>query len=248
MRWAAALPLLLVLALACSAEDGCRLEVTARRELAIGSSLRISADLGDQRISLRLAVIAPGRSTTRAFGAGAPADAFATARAQPGMLVVINGGYFDREQLPLGRLIVGGVEQAGFVHRAPLSGLAWSDGGDLRLTAADATVAATHAIQAGPFLIDPGGAIGIRHRAGPVAARSALAVARDGTVLALVASPATLHAFACLLHALPAVLDLPPLDAALNLDGGPSTALFIIDEEVVAPRGHVVSAWGFSAR
>ena len=246
MRWPAALALLLAFAL--TAEDAWRLEVTARRELAIGSSVRVTAQHGDQRIDLRLACIAPGRATARAFIAGPSADAFATARAHPGMLVAINGGYFDRERQPLGRLVVDAVEHADSVQRAPLSGLAWSDGGDLRLAAAESTVAATHAIQAGPFLIDPGGTIGIRQRAGPGAARSALAITRDGTLLAIVSTPTTLYAFASVLHALPSVVKLPPVEAALNLDGGPSAALVIAGDDAMEPRGHVVSAWGFGLR
>ena len=246
MRWPAALALLLLLA-PLAAEDTWRLEASARRELPIGAAVHVAAERGDERLTLRIAIMSPGRHRARAFVAGPGGDAFITARAEPGVLVAINGGYFDRERRPLGRLIVDGAEHAGLIRQAPLSGLAWSTGTDLRLAQADATVAATQAIQAGPFLIDPGGALGIRRRDGPVALRSALAVTRDGTVLAVIASPTTLHAFAGALQALPAALDLPPLAAALNLDGGPSTALVITGEAAVEPRGLVVSAWGFSA-
>ena len=239
--------LALVVLAPLAAEDAWRLECTTRRTLGIGHSVRVTADLAGTHLALRVAILLPGRFRARAFAAGPAGDAFAAARAEPGVLVALNGGYFDRDRRPLGRLVVDGVELAASARQAPLSGLAWTDGDHLHLAPADAAVGATHAVQAGPFLIDPGGGFGIRRPGGPVAARSALAVTRNGTVLAVITTPTNLHAFASVLQALPAVLDLPPLDAALNLDGGPSTGLVIQEEEAVEPRGFVVSAWGFSA-
>ncbi len=231
------------------AEDTWHLKVSARQALACGESVRVIAAHGETRIFLRVAILTPGRYRARAFAARPAGDAFTAARAEPGVLVAINGGYFARERRPLGRLIVEGAELSPLIEQAPLSGMAWSDGDGLRLAPATADVAATHAVQAGPFLIDPGGMFGIRRGEGPVDRRSALAVTRDGSVLAAVTTtPATLFTFASVLQALPAALDLPPLDAALNLDGGPSTALAIDGEEPVEPRGFVVSAWGFGAR
>lgn len=241
--------LALLLAGAAAADDGAwRLEVGGRRDLPTGGAARVEAIGDGSRQDLRIAILAPGRHRARAFAAAPDRDAFAAARAAPGVVVAINGGYFDGERRPLGRLVVDGAELAALRREAPLSGIAWSTGAGLRLAAVGTPVPATQAMQAGPFLIDPGGSFGIRRQAGAAARRSALAVAGDGTVLAVVATtPTTLHAFARVLQALPAALDLPPLDAALNLDGGPSTALEIAGEDAVAAHGFVVSAWGFAA-
>ena len=245
MRVAALLALLLA---ALGAEDPWRLEIPEGRATPVGGSARVLALSGDHRLALRVAWLVPGRYASLATAPVRDIDAFAAARAIPEVSVVINGGYFDRDRNPLGRLVVDGVERTPALVRAPLSGLAFSDGGGLQL-GADVTVEARHAIQAGPFLIDPGGGFGIRRRDGPTARRSALAIAGDGTVLAVITtSQATLHAFAGVLQALPAALELPPLDAALNLDGGPSTGLVISGEEPVEPSGFVVSAWGFVPR
>jgi len=245
-----ALALLAVAVLVAPAADPAwRLTVESRRTTTFGEAVRIRAENGPVHIDLRIAVLAPGRYSAHVVAAGAASDAFASARAIPGLAVAINGGYFDRERRPLGLHMVAGKLHSERLRVAPFSGIAWTDDGGLHLTTVDATPAAPmQALQAGPFLIDPGGAPGIRRLDGDRARRSALAISRDGTVYAVATTAATLHAAAAAIHALPAALDRPALDAALNLDGGPSTALIIAGEDdPIEPLGFVVSAWAFTA-
>jgi hypothetical protein len=97
------------------------------------------------------------------------------------------------------------------------------------------------AIQAGPFVIDPGGAVGVR--AGTARAkRSLIALDASGRVMLLVTGSLTLHHVAVLLHDHAPALGFGQVERALNLDGGPSTGLSVaLDDPTwsMAERGPV---------
>lgn len=164
-------------------------------------------------------------------------------------LVVVNGGYFDPQFRPVGLLRIDGRKLSALLDRPPLSAcLIINDAGRPSVVEArDPTVAtAPSAMQAGPFLIEPGGRLGIREEAdtgAPAPAAERTVIATDGTRLCLiVTTPVTLRHLAECLVQHPAAFGLSSTDRALNLDGGPSTgsAFRTADRVLVRePRGRV---------
>ncbi len=141
---------------------------------------------------------------------------------ETGYAFLLNGGYFNTEDFtPVGLTRIEGVE----INRnvAPrLSGfVAITEGGSLQiLTKADDVAGFTTVVQCGPFLVDPGGILGLKSRDGRVARRTVVGVMKDQTLVFAVAEPITLFDLARAMMA-----EFPSLDRLLNLDGGPSTAL-----------------------
>jgi hypothetical protein len=163
-------------------------------------------------------------------------------------LVVVNGGYVDADKQPVGLRVIDGQITSEVSGDPVQSGIAWLDSdGHLAFSwASEPPTSPIVALQAGPFLIDPGGTLGIRREAGPSARRTAFAVASDGTRLLIVTpKPMTLHAFANAILQLPETLGLSPIHAALNGDGGPATGLTVRDHPALtihAP-GPVADVW-----
>lgn len=144
----------------------------------------------------------------------------------PLAVAAINGGYFEPSFQPSGLLRMDGREVQPLSQEGVLSGIVALDAtGILRLLPRDASLDGVHAaIQAGPFLIDPDGAIGVRPRA-VAANRSLLASDDHGRLLLLATGALTLHDLATLLHDHPQAFGMERIERALNLDGGPSTGL-----------------------
>ena len=88
------------------------------------------------------------------------------------------------------------------------------------LTATDDLKPFPSVLQNGPYLIDPGGEVGIHSRAGKRAARTAIGRTVDDTLVILVTEPIELFDLAR-----EAKRMFPKMERLLNLDGGPSTAL-----------------------
>jgi uncharacterized protein YigE (DUF2233 family) len=178
-------------------------------------------------------VLAPGRHRLRlvdqspAFPLGARSVAM-TLAGIPGAVVAVNGGYFERDFQPAGLCLLEGRTVTPLALQGVLSGIAAIDArGALHLLPRQARLEGMYsAIQAGPFLIDPGGTIGVRAR--PARARRTV-IAQDpaGVTMLLVTGDLTLHEVAALLHAHAPVLGLARVERALNLDGGPSTGLAV---------------------
>ena len=129
------------------------------------------------------------------------------------------------------------------VQKGVLSGvLALDATGGLRLLTREAALEGfPSAVQAGPFIIDPGGAVGVRAMAAR-AKRSLIALDARGRVMLLVTGSLTLHHVAMLLHDHAPALGLEQVERALNLDGGPSTGLSVaLDDPTwsMAERGPV---------
>jgi uncharacterized protein YigE (DUF2233 family) len=161
----------------------------------------------------------------------------------PAAGVAINGGYFDPHFQPQGLCRIAGRELSPLSPQGVLSGVVGiaADGG-VRLLARDAVLTdLPTAFQAGPYVIDPGGALGVR--AHPARAnRSVIACDDHGGILLLATGPLTLFQLATLLHDHAPALGLGRIERALNLDGGPSTGLStVLDgaEWSLAERGPV---------
>ena len=201
-------------------------------------------------------VIAPDFAKCRmelVTGTGDHPRADDDALALAGTLAVLNAGYFTSDHRTVGWQATAGSTAGEVDDGLACTGFAWiTTNGALRLTRrSDGTPTdAQWGIQAGPFLIDPGGTDGINREGGPSARRSVIALTTDGQpVLIAIADPLTLSATADLLLVLPTIVPLSPCAAALNLDGGPSTTLAIPSANIHQPaRGAVITAWRVVAR
>lgn len=146
---------------------------------------------------------------------------------------LLNGGYFRTDDFtPVGLTRIDGVE----IHSeaAPrLAGFVTIDGeGRLRvLTKTDEVGGYATVIQSGPFLIDPGGYMGIKSSDGRIARRTVVGSTKDRTLVFAVTEEITLSNLARAMLA-----EFPSLDRLLNLDGGPSTA-------IMARSVRVLNAW-----
>lgn len=196
----------------------------------MGTARRLEIDLGGHPRALLSVTLVPGAHAVRlvdqspTFPLGAVT--VAQARAQASAVAAINGGYFVPGYKPLGLVRLGGVDRHPCSDAAVLSGIVAIDAsGRLTLLPRDADLMeVVEAFQAGPFVIDPGGAIGVGER--PASANRSLIASDDhGRVLLLVTGSMTLHQVATMLHDHPQAFGLERVERALNLDGGPSTGL-----------------------
>lgn len=133
--------------------------------------------------------------------------------------VLINGGYFDAQWQPDALLINGSSQTGRLRHDSPYSGFVWSDASDVVHIArtGEAPANATWAIQSGPLLVEQGRS-GINTTTS-VAQRSVIAL-RRGQVLVIRTGRIGLKELAD-------VLVESGIEAAINLDGGPSSTLHV---------------------
>jgi len=161
---------------------------------------------------------------------------FARLLDEAGVLVAVNGGFFAPNLEPSGLLLSGGS----------LLGRARSGGGSGVLAVAEQRArllkrgealpeGADFAVQCGPRLIEPGGALGIHSDDGQRAARTAACIREAGRELDLVVTlrkghlgggPGLLQLAQWLAGPL-APGDASGCEAALNLDGRPSTDVVV---------------------
>lgn len=135
--------------------------------------------------------------------------------------LMINGGYYEADFSPTGKCRINGKN----IHRKradKLSGYVVVDkAGRLDLLHREDDVSAyPNVIQAGPYLIDPGGGMGIRANNGSAARRTLIGKTTDGRLLIMVTKPITLFELAGAIKA-----HFPDIERLLNLDGGPSTGM-----------------------
>lgn len=131
--------------------------------------------------------------------------------------VLINGGYFDAQGQP-DALLINGMTQTGRLrHDSPYSGFVWADvAGAVHIArTGEAPANAAWAIQTGPLLVEQGRS-GINTTTS-VAQRSVIAL-RRGQVLVIRTGRIGLKELAD--HLVGAGIEM-----AINLDGGPSSAL-----------------------
>ncbi len=155
--------------------------------------------------------------------------------------LIINGGYFNPDFSPTGYCKIDG-RVLNPKRPKSLSGFVAIDerGAVSLLTRHDDLSKFPTVLQSGPFLIDPGGRIGIRSRVGIEAYRTAIGRTSDDELIILVTAPIDLFDLA-----VAAKRAIPTLERLLNLDGGPSTALVMRDTRIVnaAPvRNYLIQA------
>lgn len=199
--------------------------------LGAGVARRLQWTDGVREVAL-VAATFPARSVRLRIadqGPVFPRDARKVAqhRADTQALVAMVGGYFRPDSSHDGLCVIDGAEVSPLSPKAVLSAIIGADAdGVPALRPRDEGSAGLHwAVQAGPFLIDPGGALGVNPRPA-LARRAVLALADDGSLVALAsAGPLTLHEMARLLIDHPAVLGVARIERAINCDGGPSAGL-----------------------
>jgi hypothetical protein len=134
---------------------------------------------------------------------------------------MINGGYFNPDFSPTGYCKINGRTIT--AAKSPsLSGfIAIDEKGALSiLTSAENPMRFDTVLQNGPFVIDPGGRMGIRSRTGKTARRTLVGQTYDNEIIILVTFPFDLYDLARAVKR-----HLPETERLLNLDGGPSTAI-----------------------
>ena len=143
--------------------------------------------------------------------------------------LMFNGGYFEEDFSPSGFFKVNGKMVQETVSEKLSGFVALNEEGALYVLARDEKLEAySSAIQSGPFVIDPGGQIGIRSQSERKAERTLVGVTQDASIVIIVTEPVTLHDLA---HAIKK--HLPAVDRLLNLDGEPSTALKTSSHEIL---------------
>jgi hypothetical protein len=161
-------------------------------------------------------------------------------QSQTGALIVVNGGFFRLEgeaYFPTGLTIIDGVPMG--TSYGDFGGMLAISGGrpELRWLAKqpyDPNEPLQSALQSFPILVKPGGELGFgpEHEDDIQARRSLIAQDQAGRMLLMVAPQGSLT-----LHQLSAFLidtDLG-IDIAINLDGGPSSGILLLEPNEVIP-------------
>ena len=198
--------------------------------------LRVLVRAGVPDASFTVARLDPARARFRVgYAPGAPlALAEWLRRERP--LALLTGGFFN-ESFESTALVISGGASSGesYVGRGGMFAVDRAGAVSLRSLADqpyDPAEPLDEAVQGWPMLIKPGGELAYTGDDPDVARRTAVALDRDGRVLLIACSTSslTLADFAAWL----ASSDLG-IDAALNLDGGKSTALFLDGAGTVEP-------------
>jgi uncharacterized protein YigE (DUF2233 family) len=145
-------------------------------------------------------------------------------------VLAFNGGYYDEAFRPLGLYKLKQEERGQMSPSALLSGvLGITPQGEIDLVTRDRYRPGSYveAFQSGPFVIDPGGQMGIRNDDGQQAKRTVVGITANQQRLVVTTSPVSLYALATCLESHPQALGVSAIDRALNLDGGPSTGLYV---------------------
>lgn len=143
------------------------------------------------------------------------------------VLAAIGSGYFGARWRPEGLLIMNGaVQSPAIANRSGVVGssrdgepvVAWMNGTDPKTL--------EYALQAGPFVVDPGGMPGIRRDDGQRARRSIVIESDDSIAVALTGSCGLYDLMNALLRS-PEAFGLDRVDRALNLSGDLSGGLAV---------------------
>jgi uncharacterized protein YigE (DUF2233 family) len=167
------------------------------------------------------------------------------------VVAAVNGGFFEADGAASGLLVSQG-RRMGKLDARGGSGILVVSHGRARLVSADGTDASMEGdvvLQCGPRLVEPDGTIGIRTDDGKRAARTAACIRDDGREIDLVLAftrngdrdgPGLYQMSQWLREPLVAG-ETSGCEAALNLDGGPSTGIVLrgMPEELHKPYGRV---------
>ncbi len=173
----------------------------------------------------------------------------------PDALAVMNAGFFTPERRATGLLVSQGKQLSPFIPEGggAGSGVFVLDEGKPSLLARESASKtklkdAELALQAGPRILEPDGAPGIISDDGQRANRTVIGADKDGRVVVAVAVGPNGWSTGPTLFELQRILSRElSLSFALNLDGGPSTGLFVRGEPNIAFQEaapvHSVLAW-----
>ena len=198
--------------------------------LALGTLVRSSFVASDHRtVQVQAAIFPRDRVTIGIvdYPLGGPVGETVSRAFSPEVVAAVTGGFFVARYYPKGLLEIGGrvLEPA----RADLSGIVGSmpDETPVVLAAAGVpTASLKDAIQSGPFIVDPGGAFGIRSDDRQHARRAIVFLADDSIGVALTSS-CSLYELAEGLTRSPAAFGVERVERALNLSGGPSAGIAV---------------------
>ena len=137
--------------------------------------------------------------------------------------IIVNGAYFDKNFSPVGYYKIND-EVINKTLSPTLSGIVGiSKFGKISLLKKQELAQNKHLptlMQAGPYIIDPNGKPGIRHNNFKRYQRTVIAKTKSGDTLFVSTAPISLYDLSRALKE-----ELPNIERALNLDGGPSSAL-----------------------
>ncbi len=146
-----------------------------------------------------------------------------------GALIVVNGGYFTEEEYATSLIISGGTAQ-GTSYQGFGGMLAVNEAGPqirwLQQQPYDSSESLVAGLQSFPMLITPGGNLRYKDEGGDKARRTIVGTDVHGRFLIIISPSATFTLAEMSAYVLDSDLE---LDAALNLDGGASTGLFLAD-------------------
>jgi uncharacterized protein YigE (DUF2233 family) len=209
-----------------------RIRLISRDQRPIGEATvtRLCVQIGEGRIDITAVTLPAGRFRVSLLDQPDrdPSHKQLTAAFADG-IVAINGGYFDEHFEPVGLYVLEGREISPPSKRSPLSAVMSTDAaGQVNVMPASHYSGGAHvAIQAGPFVIDPGGTIGVTELAAGRAKRTIVAVSTAGDGMVVSTSEASLYEIASVLADAPRLIGCASIDRAVNLDGGPSTTLML---------------------
>ena len=198
--------------------------------LALGMRVRSSFVASDHRtVDVQAAVFPRDRVT---FGIvdyplGGPVGETVSRAFSPPVVAAVTGSYFVARFRPKGLLELNGSVREPV--RTDLSGIVGSMADDtpvIEWSTGVSTASLKDAIQAGPFVVDPGGAVGIRSDDGQHARRAIVFLAGDQIGIALT-SPCTLYQLAEGLTRSPAAFGVERVERALNLSGDASAGMAV---------------------
>jgi Phosphodiester glycosidase len=203
--------------------------VEGSQPLATGTFVRGSFVADRVTVDVQSAVFARDAVTLHVveYPLGGPSGEMVRRALGPDDVAAITGGYFTQGNRPRGLLVLGGS-----VHEPPrndLSGIVGSAADGAPVVAVSGTVATSalrDAVQAGPFVVDPGGLPGI-HRNDRQHARRAIVIVSERSIAFAFTSSCTLYDLMNELLRYPETFGVEHVERALNLSGGPTAGLAV---------------------
>jgi hypothetical protein len=196
--------------------------------LALGTFVRSNfVASGHRTVQVQAAIFPRDRVTIGIvdYPLGGPVGEMVSRAFSPPVLAAVTGGYFGAGYYPNGLLVIGGKVRE--PARADLSGIVGSLADETPVVVPSAgvsTASLQDAIQAGPFVVDPGGTFGIRSDDGHHDRRAIVFLAGEQIGVALTSS-CTLYELAEGLTRSPTAFGVERVERALNLSGGPSAGI-----------------------
>jgi uncharacterized protein YigE (DUF2233 family) len=194
---------------------------------------KIASDREAPTRMLHLVLIDPKLSTLRVVDNPGGKHSLGSAMEASGCLAGVNGGYFQSDFSPIGLMIANGRQIHPLEHGKLISGLVVVNRGRvalLRVGDFKPVLAATEALQSGPFLIDHGRPVPGLNATKPADRTVVLSDGKGGCGL-LMAESVTLAEMARIL-ADPKIVTELKISRALNLDGGSSSGLWLREPAV----------------